>query len=269
MLTWLNTAWDFKAAPPEVALFPLACFEPHGPHLPVGSDGILMGTIARRVAERLQARTFLLPTWPLGTSGHHARQPGVVYLNFETLWAVVRDVVTALYEHGIPRVVVLNNHGAALTTTTRPLGNFIVKTAVRQLNYEVPGLTAIWVQPFAAAREALRALFPSACEEVHAGAVETSLLMHLAPEQVRPLPPDYVPAFSPAYLDFTSFNNLAPGGVWGRPSLASAEKGAQALEAIVEATVAYIERTFAQIAQLKERAAAHAAPEQQGKKSGT
>lgn len=28
MLTWLNTAWDFKAAPPEVALFPLACFEP-------------------------------------------------------------------------------------------------------------------------------------------------------------------------------------------------------------------------------------------------
>lgn len=250
MLTWLNTAWDFKAEPPEVALLPLACFEPHGPHLPLGSDVLLMDAIARRVAERLKARTFLLPTWPLGTSGHHARQPGVVYLDFETLWAVVRDAVTALYEHGIPRVVVLNNHGSALTTTSRPLGNFIVKTAVRQLNYEIPGLTAIWVQPFAAARQALSALFSSACEEVHAGAVETSILMHLLPEHVGPLPPDYVPEVSPAYLDFTPFHNLAPGGVWGRPSEAAAEKGAQALEAVVEATVAYIERTFAQIAQL-------------------
>ncbi len=264
MITWLNTAWDFQAEPPEVALLPLACFEPHGPHLPVGSDVLLMGAIAWRIAERLNARTFLLPTWPLGTSGHHARQRGVVYLNFETLWAVVRDVVTALYEHGIPRVVVLNNHGSALTTTSRPLGNFIVKTAVRQLNYETPGLTAIWVQPFAAARQALSALFPSACEEVHAGAVETSILMHLVPEHVGPLSPDHTPEFSPAYLDFTPFHNLAPAGVWGRPSEASAEKGAQALEAVVDATVAYIERTFAQIAQLKEGVTPHIALEEHG-----
>jgi creatinine amidohydrolase len=251
MLTWQNTAWDFKREPPEVALLPLACFEPHGPHLPVGSDILLMDAISRRVAERLAARTFLLPVWPLGTSGPHAGQPGAVALGFETLWAVVHDVVTSLHEHGIHRVAVLNNHGAALTTTTRPFGNFIVKTAVRQLNYETPGLTAIWVQPFAAAREALGVLFPSAREDVHAGAVETSILMHLAPETVGPLPPDYVPAHSPAYLDFTPFQQLAPDGVWGRPSEASAEQGAQALDAVVAATVEYVERTFGQIAELK------------------
>jgi creatinine amidohydrolase len=254
MLTWQNTAWDFKAEPPAVAVLPLACFEPHGPHLPINTDIILMTAIARRVAERLQAPTFLLPVWPLGTSSQHAGQPGVVYLGFETLWAVVRDVVTSLHEHGIHRVAVLNDHGTALTTTTRPLGNFIVKTAVRQLNYETPGLTAIWVQPFAAAREALSTLFNSAREEVHAGAVETSILMHLAPEGVGPFPPDHVPALGPAYLDFTSFQKLAPGDVWGRPSEASAEKGAQAFEAVVAATVAYIERTFEQIADLKRAA---------------
>lgn len=251
MLTWQNSAWDFKSAPPEVALVPLACFEPHGPHLPVGTDGLIITEIARRVAACLAAPTFLLPTWPLGTSGHHAGQPGAIYLGFATLWAVVRDVVTSLSEHGVRRVAVLNNHGSAMASTTRPLGNFIVKTAVRQLNYEVPGLTAIWVQPFAAAGAALSALFPSASEEAHAGAVETSILMHLAPNLVGPLPPDYIPALSAAYLDFMPFHKLAPGGVWGRPGEASAERGAQALEVVVDATVEYIERTFGQLAQLK------------------
>lgn len=138
-----------------------------------------------------------------------------------------------------------------MTTTTRPVGNFIVKTAVRQLNYETPGLTAIWVQPFAAAREALAALFPSARQEIQAGAVETSILVHLAPDLVGPLPRDHVPSASPAYLDFAPLQRLAPDGVWGRPSEASAEKGAQALEAAVAATVEYIERTFGQLAEIK------------------
>ena len=251
MLTWQDSASDFRTTPPEIAIVPLACFEPHGPHLPVGTDSIIITEIARRVAERLTASTFLLPTWPLGTSGHHAGQPGAIYLEFETLWAVVRDIVTSLHEHGIHRVAVLNNHGSAMTSTTRPLGNFVVKTAVRQLNYEIPGLTTIWVQPFAAGREALNALFSSASQEIQAGAVETSILMHLAQDLVGPLPADHVPTVSAAYLDFTLFRKFAPSGVWGRPSEASAEKGRRVLEAAVEATVKYLERTFGQLAEIK------------------
>lgn len=251
MLTWQNTSWDFKEKRPEVAILPLAAFEPHGGHLPVGSDLIVMDTIARVVAERLSAHTFLMPTWPLGTSGHFAGEAGTVYLSFETLWAVVDDLVHSLHQHGIYKVAVLNNHGSAMTTTTVPLGNFIVKTAVRQLNYELPGITAIWVQPFAAARDALVELFPSAQQEVQAGAVETSILMHLAAELVGKPGSDHVPDVGSAFLNFTAFRNLAPDGIWGRPSEASSEKGEQALAAAVEATVSYIERAFAQIAELK------------------
>ena len=251
MLTSANTAWDFLSTPPALAVLPLACFEPHGPHLPLGTDEIIMSAIAHHVAASLSAPTFLLPTWPYGTSGHHAGEAGAVSLSFETLWAVVRDTVTALHEHGIHQVAVLNNHGSAMTSTTRPVGNFVVKTAVRQLNYETPGLTAIWVQPFAAAAAELRGLFASAGQELHAGAVETSLLLHLAPECVGPIPEGHVPDLGLAHLDFAPFAQLVPGGVWGQPGEASAEKGRQALGAMVAATSAYIERTFAQIAQLK------------------
>lgn len=251
MLTWLNTSWDFKENTPEVAILPLAAFEPHGAHLPVGSDLIIMDAIARAVADRLSQHTFLMPTWPLGTSGHFAGQDGAVYLTFETLWAVVDDLVHSLHQHGIYNVAVLNNHGSALTTTTAPLGNFIVKTAVRQLNYELPGVTAIWVQPFAAARAALAEMFPSAMQEVHAGAVETSILMHLAGDLVDEPGADHVPALQSAYIHFAQFQKLAPHGVWGKPSEASASKGKQALGEVVAATATYIEHTFEQLAQLK------------------
>jgi creatinine amidohydrolase len=254
MLTWQNTAWDFKANPPQIALLPLACTEPHGSHLPVGADRIIIGEIARGVASQLAAPTVLLPTWSIGTSGHHAGQPGAIYLQFETLWAVVRDVVTALHEHGIHQVAVINNHGSAMTGTTRPIGNFIVKTAVRQLNYEVPGLTAIWVQPLAAARTALVEILPSAANELHAGAVETSLIMHLAPELVGPLPPGHVPALTPNYLDLAPFAKIAPEGLWGMPREACAAAGARVLDAAVQATVHYIDETFAQLRQIKQQA---------------
>ncbi len=251
MLTWQNTAWDFKDHPPRIAVVPLACTEPHGIHLPVGTDRIIVGEIARRTADRLDASTVLLPTWTLGSSGDHVGEAGAVYLKFETLWAVVRDVVTALHEHGIHQVAVINNHGSAMTGTARPMGNFIVKTAVRQLNYETPGLTAIWVQPFSAARSALKEILPSAASELHAGALETSLLLHLAPDLVGTTPPDYVPSVSPSYLHFAPFSKLAPTGIWGRPSEASAEAGARALDLIVRATVDYINTTFAQLERIK------------------
>ena len=47
MLNWQNTSWDFKDNPPEVAILPLAAFEPHGAHLPVGADLLIMDAIAR------------------------------------------------------------------------------------------------------------------------------------------------------------------------------------------------------------------------------
>lgn len=250
MLTLENTAWDFKAAPPEVALLPLAALEPHGPHLPIGADGLIVSTIARLVAERLSSPTYLLPVWPLGISAPHWGEPGAVSLEHETLWAVVRDTVESLVAHNIRKVAVLNNHGSAMGTTVVPIGNVIVKTAVRQLNYETQGLHAIWVQPFAAARPAFSEIFGSASSDLHAGEVETSILMHLSRNLVRSGGVDAVPEHALAYLDFRPFAQLSPSGVWGRPSQASAEKGRRALEAAVSATVDYIERTLATLARV-------------------
>lgn len=250
MLTSENTSWDFDPAP-QIAILPFACFEPHGPHLPMGTDIIIMSAIAEKVASNMANLTFLLPTWPIGTSFVHDPHLGDISLSYSTLWAVVKDVVVSLHAHGIHQVAILNNHGSIMDTGSRLLGNEIVKTAVRQMNYEIPGLTVIWVQPFAVAKKELQTVFTSPTQDVHAGEVETSLIMHLAPETVENIPRDFLPMQNYEMVDFASFEEIAPGGVWGSPREASAEKGNQALKIMVDSTVEYIDETFSTLAKIR------------------
>jgi len=158
-------------------------------------------------------------------------------------------------------VVVINGLGGATETTVRPRENYIVKTVVRQLNYDMPELDALWVQPFTVAGKDLAEIMESAHQDIHAGELATSLMLHLAPDAatscdgsgVKGRGTDWVPKEGKEYLDYVPFRKLCPDGVWGQPSLASAEKGERALEIAVQRTVEYIEESFAHLATLKRR----------------
>ena len=236
----------------EVAILPLAALEQHGPHLPVATDWLIVDAIARRVAAELPS-SYVLPALAYGTSLAHLGTAGTVGLSWPTLLHVVRDVVESLLRQDIRRVVVLNNLGEVSGTTVQPRGNFIVKTAVRQLNYAHPELDALWVQPLSVAGPQLGAIFESGADDVQAGEVETSLLLALRPDLVREAPPDYAPGLSRQMIDWAPFARYAPGGVWGRPRLASRAKGERALDVAVQATLRYINESFAALAVAKGR----------------
>jgi len=251
LYNWENTTREVAAAKPELALLPLAATEQHGSHLPVGTKTLVLETIALRVAEALPGAVYLLPTLPLGTSDSHLGTPGTVALRWETMVSILDDLTGALLAQGIRRVAVLVGLGDASSGTAWPADNFIAKTAVRQINYDHPDLQVIWVQPLGVAGDDLRGIFGTADEEVHAGEVVTSIMLHLAPELVKGQGRDYVPQAGKAFLNYTSFSALCPGGVWGHPSLASAEKGRLALEAAVKRTMDYIVDTFARLATMR------------------
>ena len=178
-------------------------------------------------------------------------RPGTVALEWSTLMHVLNDLIESLVAQGIHKVVVLNGIGGLTATRVRPRENYIVKATVRQINYDFPALDCIWLQPFTAVGRDLATVIESAHEDLHAGELVTSLLLHLAPETVKGRSSDFVPQFGRDYLDWAPFDRLCPHGVWGRPSLASAEKGERALALAVRATVAYIETTLAQLERLK------------------
>jgi creatinine amidohydrolase len=253
LFDYQNTSWELKAAQPEIALLPVGATEPHADHLPIGAVNIVLDALARRVGESLSETVYLLPTMPLGSSGQHLPQAGTIALEWRTLMDVLTDLVESLLAQGIHKVVVIDSIGGAAESRVRPRQNYIVKTAVRQLNYDHPGLDAIWVQPFTAAGRDLEAILESATEDLHAGELVTSLLMHLAPALVKTPGADWVPRVERDYLDYVPFRQLCPHGVWGRPGLASAEKGRRALEAAVQRTVEYIQSSFSHLAAIKRR----------------
>lgn len=253
LLDYQNTSFEVKDAKPDIAILPVGTTEQCGDHLPVGATTIILDILARRVAERLKGTVYLLPTMPLGTSGLHLGTPGTIALEWSTLMSVVYDLVESLVAQGIRQVVVINGLGGATETTVRPRENYIVKTTVRQLNYDIPELDALWVQPFTVAGKDLAEIVESAHQDIHAGELATSLMLYLAPDTVKGKGVDWVPEEGKEYLDYVLFRKLCSSGVWGRSSLASAEKGKRALEIAVQRTVEYIEESFAHLATMKRR----------------
>ena len=254
LYTWENTTQQVAAARCDLALLPVATMEQHGEHLPVGAKTLILDEVARRVGEALPGSVYLLPTLPYGSSGPHLGTPGTIHLRWETLNAVLRDLIESLLSQGIRRVAVLAGLGQATGGTVWPVDNSIVKSAVRQLNYDHPDLQAIWVQPLGTAREELLDIFRTAEQEVHAGEVVTSLLLHLHPEWVKGPGQDYVPDAGKSFLYYVPFATLCPDGVWGYPSLATAEKGGRALQAIVRGTVEHISTTFEHLGAIHDHA---------------
>jgi creatinine amidohydrolase len=253
LLDYQNTTFEVKDAKPDIAVLPIGSTEQYGDHLPIGTTTFILDVLARRVAEDLEGTVYLLPTMPLGTSGLHAGTPGTVALEWPTLMQVVYDLIESLVAQDIRKVAVINGLGGANESTVRPRENYIVKTTVRQLNYDLPVLDAIWVQPFTVAGPDLAKILDSADQDVHAGELATSLMLYLAPQLVKQGRVDYIPESGKEYLDYVSFARLCPDGVWGRPSLASADKGQQILELAVAQTVKYITESFAHLATMKRR----------------
>ena len=68
----------------------------------------------------------------------------------------------------------------------------------------------------------------------HAGEVETSLAMHLWPDLVKGTAPEEYPTI-PRFVLVRDKVAHWPGGVWGDPGKASAEKGARILAAEAKA----------------------------------
>src|SRR5438552_13655640 len=83
-----------KAAPESLLIIPLGATEQHGPHLPVGTDTMLVETIAERAALASRNSVFIVlgPTLPIGSSAYHVRFGGTISVATATYYRVLMDV---------------------------------------------------------------------------------------------------------------------------------------------------------------------------------
>src|SRR6185503_9485107 len=116
-------------------------------------------------------------------------------------------------------------------------GNFTLEVAARELNLAHPELTVLL--PPMSLRSSGPPIFETAGMEVHAGESETSVMMAIDASLVGADRVDYIPPVGREFLDYAFVGAISPEGVWGKPSLATRDKGVRAYESRVEALSEY------------------------------
>ncbi|WP_399892206.1 creatininase family protein [Streptomyces sp. BBFR51] len=212
----------------QVAVLPVGSFEQHGPYLPLATDTLVACAIAREIAAAYPVHP--LPPVTIGCSHEHADWPGTVSISSVTLHAVVRDIASSLRRSGVEALVVVNGHGGNYV-----LGNVVQESSARG---ERMGLFPA-AEDWEAARERA-GVATSLLTDMHAGEIETSILLHAHPESVRPgyEAADFV-ADDRRHLLSLGMSAYTDSGVIGRPSLGSAEKGKELLASLADSFGTY------------------------------
>jgi creatinine amidohydrolase len=230
---WAEMTWrDFQA--PEmadaIAVLPVAAVEQHGPHLPVGVDLMLMEDYIKRVVDRLpdELPVLFLPIQPVGVSTEHENFPGTLSLTARSLLDIVSEIGASVARAGLRKLVLLNSHGGNVplldvaAQDLRARHRFLaVKATWHRFGYP-DGLFS---------EDELK-------HGIHAGDIETSLMMSFRPELVRDEERENFASASEAIEnDFTWLRtgrptgfgwmsqDLSVSGAMGNAAKATAEKG--------------------------------------------
>lgn len=172
-----ETNWkNVKATKYEVAIIPWGATEPHNYHMPYGTDTLETAKIAEMAAEKAwakNAKIMVLPTVPFGV-----QNPGQIELPFclhlppSTQRIIFMDLVKALSNQGIKKIILLNGHG----------GNDF-KPLIREVQAEHKDVFLGLMEWFKLVD--LTRYFEDTGD--HAGEMETSVIQFLFPDLVLPL----------------------------------------------------------------------------------
>lgn len=226
-----------------IGLIPTGALEQHGPHLPLGTDFLVAGALARVVADKLPVPVVVTPTLTAGLSDHHLAFPGTVSLSQEMFGGWIEAHITGLERIGIRQVAVFSGHGGNFAF----IGDLAASYAgpARVIAYD-DLLGFVRVMDEAARAQGLEA----PVTDVHAGALETSLgLARFDDGLVRDFAGvEGYTAAEEGWMERIWTDGLAAltsTGVLGDPAGATSEAGEAIFEALAAELAGWIAREFA------------------------
>ncbi len=207
-------------------IFPVGALEQHGPHLPLGANVLVAERVATDISERLGV--LRAPAFFYGVAVGGGPFAGTAGLRRKTFHRAVNELLARWEDHGVTEFIIVTAHRfephleallMALTATSLTTVYDLFKIDVSDLLEGNP-------------------------ENEHGGELETSLMLHLAPERVRlQEAADFMPE-GRALRRYTRRRVPTPppesGGVLGYPSRASAEKGRAVYRRYVETLTAVV-----------------------------
>lgn len=216
-LSWPEAAAWFRRDPR--LLLPVGTCLQHGPHLPLGSDTIVVESLAAEIS--LRTGILVAPTLSYGVSSELEQSyAGTASLERKTLHRVLNELVDSWERQGLEEIIIITAHGYGphIQAMAAVVADFV---RVRAVDIHAIDLTAF---------------LEGDHEAEHAGEMETALLLYLAPDLVRVdqvADGDPGADVRPAVKDEPVPPPGTPGVV-GRPSRATAENGRRIYDYLVD-----------------------------------
>ena len=224
---------EVKKFKTEVVLWGIGSTEPHGPIVPYGSDYFQCDGLCRRAAKyanRKKARVLMYPTQPIGNNVNFKKFPFACRMRVRTLMLLVLDVLEALEEDGVRKIVLVDGHGGNSDALKAALREHFDRTDPKRRAF-----VCIAGHAGMAGKDALAAIeYPSD----HGGESETSRNLYLRPELVKkdmlqklPFGKPFVKSIAEGQVYFVRpWHLYVPKGGGGETRTASAEKGKALIE---------------------------------------
>lgn len=222
-----------------LVILPVSPLEEHGPHLPLGVDLLQASYFAEQVAHEVVANrpdqpVLLHPAVPLGTWTLDFL--GSLEIRQRVIRDLIIDIGASLARHGFKKLVVMNGHGGpghivaqeeACARLRRRHGITAIAPVGRMIDHLFTGQ---YLERILGELKAAGGSVDPAClsTDYHAGAVETSLMLHICPHLVT----EGYAAFKPVTMERTALRpssgqTAGEGlGYLGSPAQASRELGA-------------------------------------------
>lgn len=216
---------DVEEGPRHLLVVPVGSLEQHGPHLPLDTDTRIAVAVARRACAG-RAGVALAPPVAIGASGEHAAFPGTLSIGTEALAACLTELGRHASLHW-PAMLLVNWHGGNMQA---------IEISASRLNEE-GRMCLTWYGETGEADGG-----------AHAGRAETSLMLALAPGDVRtgaaergdvrPLA-EIMPVLRERGVRAVSAN-----GVLGDPAGASAAEGHRLLARLTRSLAQTLDRAL-------------------------
>jgi len=219
-----------------VVVIPIGSLEKHGPHLPLGTDGLTVYELALKASEIEPC--IILPPLFYSYVADMRQFPGAINIREDLLLNLLENICEEVSRNGFKKILIVNGHGGNVSL----LRLFIASRLTRRTDYSL----YVLAEPWAFEQKVLQEIKET--EEIgHACEIETSFMLYLHPElcrmervkpaKTKPRPLSGIPAITP--VDWVVY---CPEGYVGDPSKATKEKGRKLVEAFINGLVETIRK---------------------------
>lgn len=228
MLIGELTMTEYKAAlkKTKTLIIPFGTVEAHGSHLPLNTDTLIIREVVKEAASK--AAVFMSPPIQYGVCTSTGQHPGSIGITTKTLRLVTLDIVRDAYSKGLRNFILVSGHGGgAHIQALKDAGESLV------CEYDDMKMAACCIYDIIG-NETDGII--ETMGDSHAGEMETSLVLHLAPRLVKGRAKEEYPSF-PRPLIVRNKLKYWPGAVWGNPGKATVAKGERVFGIMVDALV--------------------------------